>query len=1513
MNNTEKAISLFKYIKELYAQRIQVVTDVRKQQWCKFVYEIPVDEENITFNYLDRSNEVNDEGTESAIILQIRKPEFEQCPSMPSLLSKWIEGDWNDFMHSVTPIQKLMKYDNGQELVALFTDDEDRVRAYREWIKKRDLWVTCQTKIVKTRNFFNELYYSYIDLERDSETIESMVGQGVLDCEIGTSMHTYHPLLLKRVALNFDSQNNILTISDTNTNSEIYTMLLQEIDYINHSSVKGLKEELSENFYHPLDRNDTTDYLKSFAHRLHSDSKYEDDFNATANKFDKVIIYNNPVFFIRKRTGGVLKALEEIIEQITQTGELSGPLLNLIGENVSQFDQSMEQLEFSQSLAAISGEDKDILLSKEANREQLEIAKRIENYNAVLVQGPPGTGKTHTIANLMGHFLAKGKNILVTSHTKKALSVVKEKVVPELQNLCVAVLDDNNKDMERSVDGITEYISSHTSLQLAENTVKLKQKRERILEDLSDVRNRLYDIKHKEYETIIFGGKGYSVAEAARFVCDNQESLSYLPGKVSLYKPLPVSISDLELLYQTNDQISIREETELNCNLPNPKELLSPSEFLGLIEEKKNHIKLLQDIHQKLDGYVEINLNHFTATIKSEPICVSFDIAKADELRSVLKSGVSKQFAEWQFNAILAGKKGGGFKVVWKSLIDLIQETCQFSSDIAPLIIGKRLDSSEENISEKSIGILKKIKANFDSGKKINGLSLFMHKEWKALISDVKINKQEISTSEECNIIISIISLNLKRNAIKELWTELIEKHSGIAFSEFGDEPEQSCISFVPQIEYCLNWYNETYTKLKTMFISCGFYESCINSATQYTYPIQEVEYLINLMYQVVPQYIKLAEIIYVNIPRIVTALLENCKKLELNSSQSIICENILFAIKSENVDEYKNLYETLDVLYTKYFYQSERRRILKSIAEYAPEWAKLIENRVGIHGESIVPEKIEDAWKWKQFSGIIDEITAQPFEELQHKSVYLNSELKKATAKLAENSAWYHLLSRIEADISQKQALQGWKLTTKKIGKGSGKTAPKLKREAQKLMAKCQSAVPAWIMPINKALENLDPTKNKFDIVIIDEASQSDISALAIMYLAKKIIIVGDDEQVSPSAVGVDVDKMSNLADMYIKGIIPNAHLYDMKSSLYDIAKTTFPTLMLKEHFRCVPSIIGYCNRLSYDYKIKPLRDDSNVPIKPATIAYRVDGKRDRRKRNDIEAKNIVALMLACMEQPEYDGMTFGAISLLGDEQAKAIKDLAIEKISPQDYEKRRILCGNASHFQGDERDVIFISLVDSNEGEGPLKMAGEGIGKSTKQRYNVAVSRAKNQLWIVHSLDVNNDLKSGDMRKELIEYVTNPSDFDQQELAIKAKADSPFEISVANYLVKNGYNIIQQWPVGSYRIDMVAVCGDKKIAIECDGELYHSGDDKVRADMERQAILERLGWKFIRIRGSEYYRNSNETMNRVISELTDFEIEPEQNIQINSAKDTELQQRVVAAAEHIMDEWKFSNKDAG
>ncbi|MEG1142014.1 MAG: DUF559 domain-containing protein, partial [Clostridia bacterium] len=124
--------------------------------------------------------------------------------------------------------------------------------------------------------------------------------------------------------------------------------------------------------------------------------------------------------------------------------------------------------------------------------------------------------------------------------------------------------------------------------------------------------------------------------------------------------------------------------------------------------------------------------------------------------------------------------------------------------------------------------------------------------------------------------------------------------------------------------------------------------------------------------------------------------------------------------------------------------------------------------------------------------------------------------------------------------------------------------------------------------------------------------------------------------------------------------------------------------------------------------------------------------------------------------------------------------------------------------------------------------------------------------------------------------------------------KADSVFEVQVANKLVSEGYHITQQYPVGAYRLDIVAIYKNSKVVIECDGERYHSGDEKVREDMQRQAILERIGWRFIRIRGSQYFKNPELEMTRVIKQLNVMGIYPENEKNLINNRTSELLEKV-------------------
>src|SRR5207245_2669461 len=216
---------------------------------------------------------------------------------------------------------------------------------------------------------------------------------------------------------------------------------------------------------------------------------------------------------------------------------------------------------------------------------------------------------------------------------------------------------------------------------------------------------------------------------------------------------------------------------------------------------------------------------------------------------------------------------------------------------------------------------------------------------------------------------------------------------------------------------------------------------------------------------------------------------------------------------------------------------------------------------------------------------------------------------------------------------------------------------------------------------------------------------------------------------QVSPSAVGQDLGIIQNLIFQYLQGI-PNSHLYDGQISIYDLARQSFGGITcLVEHFRCVPEIIQFSNMISYDWRIKPLRDTSSVELRPHTISYRVPGPCRNGKINIQEALTIASLISAALEQPEYgktqirEPASFGVVSLVGEEQAIEIDRLLRKHISPDLYERHRLLCGNAAQFQGDERDVVFLSMVDTAE-RGPLPLRDQQM---FKQRFNVAASSAR------------------------------------------------------------------------------------------------------------------------------------------------------------------------------------------
>ena len=255
-------------------------------------------------------------------------------------------------------------------------------------------------------------------------------------------------------------------------------------------------------------------------------------------------------------------------------------------------------------------------------------------------------------------------------------------------------------------------------------------------------------------------------------------------------------------------------------------------------------------------------------------------------------------------------------------------------------------------------------------------------------------------------------------------------------------------------------------------------------------------------------------------------------------------------------------------------------------------------------------------------------------------------------------------------------------------------------------------------------------------------------------------------------------------------------------------------------------------------------------------------------------------------------------------DKQALKIDGILRQRLELAEYRRRQILCGDSAQFQGDERDVMFLSVVDSPPSEPPLTMRQEGGKKIFKKRFNVAASRARNQMWIVHSLNHETDLQPGDYRRRLIEHALDPNAWERELRKRIERTESIFEERVLRRLMEAHYNVLPQFHVGAYRIDLVVIGNGRRLAVECDGERYH-GLEKLQEDAERQAILERLGWKFVRIRGSLFFRDEDRALKPMFGRLTELNITPELEPASKSSTKSEIVDRVIRRAQELQSSW--------
>jgi very-short-patch-repair endonuclease len=439
-----------------------------------------------------------------------------------------------------------------------------------------------------------------------------------------------------------------------------------------------------------------------------------------------------------------------------------------------------------------------------------------------------------------------------------------------------------------------------------------------------------------------------------------------------------------------------------------------------------------------------------------------------------------------------------------------------------------------------------------------------------------------------------------------------------------------------------------------------------------------------------------------------------------------------------------------------------------------------------------------------------------------------------------------------------------------------------------RKLMEHAGSAVkklkPVFLMSPLSVAQFLPPGRISFDLVIIDEASQvPPEEALGAVARGYQLIVVGDEKQLPPTnffkMVCSDEDGEETESEPTAKR--PS----DFESILKLANARSTSERILQWHYRSRhPSLIALSNKECYGGRLllppSPLIDTGDIGL---SIIKTPRGNYDRggSGRNPVEADQIAAAVEEHLRNRPERSLGIACFSVA---QRDAIEDALYSRgllSSAEAFAPRgeRLFVKNLEAVQGDERDVIFISIGYGPDAQGRMT-AGFGplSADGGERRLNVLISRARSQCVVFSSItagDIPADAKPRGTRmlREFLHYAETKNISAGQ--VNNRGFDSPFEEAIAITVQQGGYDVRPQIGVSGFRIDLGVLDPSQPgrfiMGIECDGAAYHSGRSARDRDRLRQEVLEGLGWKLYRIWSTDWFRSPQREAQRLLTAIED------------------------------------------
>ena len=1414
-------------------------------------------------------------------LLSIDRLPNREAPAPDEPLARWLTGavDIPDapptLRETITRTERVEGPDSEVELQTRelkLVDHPEVRRAFDDWLPHWRVWADLERRDRPVREYYRRLFSIYQEAAGYPETYELVLGTGCLAWEPAGHGDVKRHLLTSPVAVKFDDRTGRLTVVVAEALHRVEVeldMLDPRLTASSHFELIGQQARLLD--CHPLDRDEIGSIARRLVHSLDSDGEYRDEV-AQPERASHAMATLAPAVILRRRTqSGLMNIFRTIVNQIKQAGEVHGGIVPLVDPNYHP------EVGRESSDGAVVVVDDEPFLPLPINEKQLQIIHRVDTVAQTLVQGPPGTGKTHTAAALLSHLLAQGKRVLVTAQTDRALKEVRGKLPDELKPLSVSVVGTSQEDMadlKLAVSRIASAAAERDQRRTDETIQSCLIAIDRLRLQRAGLYRRLVDARESEVREHQFHTYRGTLATIAKRIDAERATFGWLREHAPVPPDTQPPLADSEIRQWHRylaDETLRSDEAESQQRLLDPADLPTPETFAGWVAAELAALQADRTHAPQKEEPAFEAIRSLVAAVRHQLQERLHDLAEmADGLARRQEVWIPEALAD-----VLAGRAA-----TWRARAD--QLSCLI--DRAAPLVDRLGELTEVAVTGANIGPLVslasqlteyiqgggKVRVGPDGMPKVGTLTPRLVKQARPLFEQVRVDGLPPVQPEQLTAFVT--------------WTEAIKILTAL------DRAWPSSVQIPPEdtLRERLQWHRTELGQLTRLLHLAGQLDAETRRIDQLRLPAPDWTDL-----AAVRRYADLVDA--ATAADALATAREPLRRIEAAAAASADWEDshtavadLHGAINRRDVNDYAAAYRRLHRLGEVRHQVADRDRLAQRLAAAAPALRRAVEQG---WQESHWPQRLGQfaaAWQWAAAVAWLQERELDDINAIQADINDIDQRIRQQVETLAATRAWGHAVSPDRLTGQARSDLESYAYQVRKLGKGTGRYAAERKADIRQAMDRCRPAVPVWIMPIYRIAEQLEVRPNMFDVVIVDEASQAGLEAVFLQYLAPKIVVIGDDKQVSPAAVGVERQRLHDLARQHLADDRYRATWQDPDASLFDLAKMRFAGMLtLVEHRRCVPEIIGFSNQIAYEpegIRLIPVRQfgaDRLEPIKPVFVSDG-DMRGTTNPINRPEAKAIVDQIEKCLSDPRYDGLTFGVISLQRKAQAQLIAKLLLDRVPPAEWKARNLRCGDSADFQGSERDVMFLSMVAA---PGPDRRLAALTREMYVQRYNVAASRAKDQMWLFHSVQPSDLGNPDDMRFRLLEYCYARHGRNQETGAPQVNAvphdrlvppfDSLFEQRVYNRLVERDYTVWPQYEASGYRIDLVVVGARGMLAVECDGDAWH-GPEHYQRDLARQRDLERCGWTFFRIRESAFYADQPAVLEKLWATLREHEIYP-------------------------------------